>query len=68
MIKGNTVFIVLRTLSLETSTAHGGRMVDAMPIVEGVFDSYDAANDFVDPLLDDKPEYVEYSIIERDIQ
>jgi hypothetical protein len=69
MIKGNTVFVVVRTLSVETSTAHGGRTVDAMPIIEGVFDSYDAANvTSALPLLDDKPEYVAYSIIEREIQ
>jgi hypothetical protein len=63
-----TVFVVLRTFSVETSTAHAGRKVDAMPVVEGVFASYEAANDFVDPLLDDKYEYIEYSIIEREIQ
>jgi hypothetical protein len=68
MIKGNTVFVVLRTLTVETSTAHAGRMVDAMPVIDGVFDSYEAANDFVDPLLDDKDEHIEYSIIEREIQ
>lgn len=68
MIKGNTIFIVLRTLSLETSNAHGSRMVDAMPVVDGVFASYEEANDFVDPLLDDNYESIQYSIIEREIQ
>jgi hypothetical protein len=68
MSNANTVFIVLRTLSIEATAAHGSRLVDALPIVEGVFTSYEAANDFVDPLLDDRGEYVEYSIIEREVQ
>jgi hypothetical protein len=68
MMKNTTVYIVIRTLSIEATAMRGGRLVDAMPIVEGVFSSYEAANDFVDPLLDDRGEYVEYSIIEREVQ
>ena len=62
-----TVFVVIRTLSIEPRFDER-QTVDAMPVVEGVFSSYDAANDFVDPLLDDKSEFVEYSIIERELQ
>jgi hypothetical protein len=70
MMKNTTVYIVIRTLTLThyMEDAETWREVDAMPIVEGVFSSYEAANDFVDPLLDDRGEYVEYSIIEREVQ
>ena len=61
-----TVFIVLRTMSLYSPEQD--QLVDARPVIDGVFSSYDAANDFVDPLLDDKPDFVEYSIIEREVQ
>ena len=64
MMNNTTVYVVLRTLSID----NGVRLVDALPIVEGVFTSYDAANDFVDPLLDDKSEFIQYSIIERQLQ
>lgn len=62
----NTVFIVIRTMSLYSPEQD--RTVDALPVVDGVFSSYEAANDFVDPLLDDKPDFIEYSIIEREVQ
>lgn len=62
-----TVFVVIRTLSIEPRFDER-QTVDAMPVVEGVFSSYEAANDFVDPLLDDKADFVEYSIIERELQ
>lgn len=66
----NTVFVVIRTLTvdIQASATLCPRSVDAMPVVEGVFTSYDAANDFVDPLLDDKADYVNYSIIERELR
>ena len=65
----NTVFVVIRTLSIEgPDVGFGGQMIDALPVVEGVFSTYDAANDFVDPLLDDKDDCVEYSIIERELK
>ena len=60
----NTVFVVIRTLTW----AAIDREVDAMLVVEGVFTSYKAANDFVDPLLDSKDDVVEYSIIERELK
>lgn len=62
-----TVFVVIRTLSIEPRFDER-QTVDAMPVVEGVFSSYEAANDFVDPLLDDKADFVEYSIIERELK
>ena len=66
-MNNTTVYVVIRTLSVEAVTTAGSRVVDALPIVEGVFSSYDAANDFVDPLLDDRGANVEYSIIEREL-
>lgn len=62
----STVFIVIRTMSLYSLEQN--RVVDALPVVDGVFSSYEAANDFVDPLLDSKPDFIEYSIIEREVQ
>lgn len=62
----NTVYIVIRTISLYSTEQ--GRRVDALPVVDGVFSSYEGANDFVDPLLDDKADFIEYSIIERAVQ
>jgi hypothetical protein len=65
----NTVFVVIRTLSIEgPDVGFGSQMIDALPVVEGVFTSYKAANDFVDPLLDSKDDVVEYSIIERELK
>lgn len=66
MMNNNTVYIVIRTMSLHSPEQD--RTVDALPVVDGVFSSYEAANDFVDPLLDDKPDFVEYSIVEREVQ
>lgn len=60
MMNNNTVYIVLRTMSLYSPEQGRWRVV---PVIDGVFSSYDAANDFVEPLLDDKPDFVEYSII-----
>ena len=67
-MNNTTVYVVIRTLTVEAVTTAGSRPVDAMPIVEGVFTSYDAANDFVDPLLDDRGANIEYSIIERELR
>lgn len=61
-----TVYIVIRTMSLYSPEQD--RLVDSLPVVDGVFSSYEAANDFVDPLLDSKPDFVEYSIIEREVK
>lgn len=68
MMNKTTVYVVIRTLTVEAVAAVPNVMVDAMPIVEGVFTSYEAANDFVDPLLDNKGDCIEYSIIERELQ
>lgn len=68
MISKQTVFIVIRTLTVEIDCVVGTREIDAMPVVEGVFTSYEAANDFVDPLLDSRSEGIEYTILEKEVQ
>lgn len=66
MMNKQTVFVVLRTLTLYSPEQD--RLVDALPVVDGVFSSYEAANDFVDPLLDGKGPDIEYFIVEREVQ
>lgn len=59
----NKVYIVLRTI-LQTSVEQG-RTVEALPIVDGVFASREAAQDFVDPFLDDDDSPIRWAIIEE---
>lgn len=57
----NTVYIVLRTI-LQTSVEQD-RSVEALPIIDGVFASRKAAQDFVDHFLDDVYSSIKWSII-----
>lgn len=63
-----TVYIVVRTLTIDVDTVIGTREIEVMPIIEGVFNSYEAANDFVDPLLDYRAPSIQYAIIAREVQ
>ena len=62
------VYVVVRTLRVDTTEEYGSRRVSAQPVIDGVFDSYEAARAFVEPLLEAVSEdFMDYAIFEKEV-